>query len=259
MLYSLLWCVYNMVVLCILGLAMSQRRPRKKNFSHEEVIILISKYKDNKSVLKSKFNTFTTNKRKQQTWEEITDAVNGQGVAFREVKDVRKKWSDLKMQAAEDLPKCVPTGGGAKEDIGPYSSLVLDVLGEDSPCLLGVEGGGVESGEPVEETPSPPPEDCPPSPGPTHRDAGPSHQRVRSPTPEPAITTDQPLPPPSKRQRPSQETEESLDGLKYELLRVEIEKVKEETLKIRAEKGKIELEKFKLHLEILKLQEELKS
>ena len=61
-----------------------------------------------------------------------------------------------------------------------------------------------------------------------------------------------------KCKRPSQERENSLDSLKYELLRVEIEKVKD-TSKIRAEKEKRNLEKFKLNLEILKLQEELKA
>jgi hypothetical protein len=237
---------------------MSDRRPRKKNFTHDEVIILITKYKENKSALESKFNTFTTNKIKQQIWEEITEAVNAKGVVLREAKDVRKKWSDLKIQETEDFPKSVSTGGGPKEDIGPYSSLVLDILGEDSPCLIGVEGGGVESGVSVKETPTPPLEDCPPSPGP-------SHQPVQSPTPEPAITGSgsgsepQLLPPPSKRLKRPREGKEDLDILRHELISVEIEKVKEEILKIRAEKEKIDLEKYKLNLEILKLQEELKA
>ena len=256
------------MVLCFSGLAMSDRRPRKKNFTHDEVIILITKYKENKSALESKFNTFITNKIKQQIWEEITEAVNAKGVALREAKDVGKKWSDLKIQATEDFPKSVSTGGGPKEDIGPYSSLVLDILGEDSPCLIGVEGGGVESGVSVKETPTPPLEDCPPSPGPTQCDAtsqGPSHQPVQSPTPEPAITGSgsgsepQLLPPPSKRLKRPREGKEDFDSLRYELLSVEIEKVKEEILKIRAEKEKIDLEKYKLNLEIRKLQEELKA
>lgn len=73
---------------------MSDRRPRKKNF-------LLSKYKQNKKSLESKLNNFVTNKWKQQIWEDITDTINAKGVEHRDVKDVRKKWSDLKMQAVD--------------------------------------------------------------------------------------------------------------------------------------------------------------
>ena len=30
--------------------------------------------------------------------------------------------------------------------MGPYSSMVLDIIGDTSPCLRGIVGGGVESG-----------------------------------------------------------------------------------------------------------------
>lgn len=57
------------------------------------------------------------------------------------------------MQAVEDFPQNVPTGGGPKPDMGPYSLLVLDIVGEYSPTVIGVSCG-VESGT-AEEAPAP--------------------------------------------------------------------------------------------------------
>lgn len=266
---------------------MSDRRPRKRNFAHDEIIILLSKYSDNKCLLESKFNNFATNKRKLQAWEDITEAINARGVEQRDVKDVRKKWSDLKMQAAEDFPKTVATGGGPKADIGPYSSLVLDILGDDSPSLIGVPGGGIESGT-VEETI---PDFCPPSPPSvvltlcapqsisqatsqasailttspaTAASTSPTTAAPTSPTtaastaPASGSTEVEMAPSAPKRLRVTR-GKHDVDSLRCELFSVEIEKVKQETLKIKAEREVLDLEKIKLNLEIIKLQEQLKA
>lgn len=49
------------------------------------------------------------------------------------------------MQAVEDLYKNFPTGCGPKPELGPYSSLVSDLVGEDSPSVIDISCG-VESG-----------------------------------------------------------------------------------------------------------------
>ena len=88
---------------------MSDRQARKKNFTHDEIVVLLNLYSENKALLEAKLNNFIT-KKKKETWEHITEAITAKGVELREVKDVRKKWSDLKMQAAEDFPKNVQLG-----------------------------------------------------------------------------------------------------------------------------------------------------
>ena len=250
---------------------MSDRRPRKKNFTHEEILILLSKYKLNKGPLESKFNTFVTNKVKQQIWEDITDTINSKGVEHRDVKEVRKKWSDLKMQAVEDFPRNVPTGGGPKPDMGPYSSLVLDIVGEDSPSVIGISCG-VESGT-AEDAPAPvspkslpatalAPTPAPPPPHTAEQPLSPPAETCLLETPQDGSNTH--LPPAAKRAKgnrrpPTPSTVENIDTLRCQLFKAEIEKLKQETEKIQAEKEKIELEKIKLNIEIFTLKEDLKT
>lgn len=262
---------------------MTDRRARKRNFTHEEIIILITKYKQHQAILESKFNNFVTNKKKQEIWDDITNAINAKGVEHRDVKEVRKKWSDLKMQAVEDFPRHVPTGGGPKPDMGPYSTLVLDIIGEDSPSVVGLSDG-IESESPQEPpaaraTPSPPTPASPPkAASPTF--ISPAEEPVPSPAshqhPEPSCRAGKrpkpriqeeacspPVPPPAKRPKehmpPAPIMSEDLHKLRCQLFNAEIEKLNHETQKIKAEKEKIELEKVKLNLEIFKLEEDLKA
>ena len=69
------------------------------------------------------------------------------GLNNRTSHEVNHKWKDLKSLAKKDLSarKNPGTGGGNKRKEGPYTELVLDIIGLDSPCLMGV-GGGIETG-----------------------------------------------------------------------------------------------------------------
>lgn len=114
---------------------MEEKRNRKKNFSHEEILILIDGYKENKTVLESKLNSSVTNRKKGEIWQDITNKINAKGCEQREIKEVRKKWSDLKTQAIEDFPrtKHVPTGGGPRPEPSPYSTVILEILATTHP------------------------------------------------------------------------------------------------------------------------------
>lgn len=48
-----------------------------------------------------------------------------------------------KKKVTENLPrsKHFPTGGGPKPEVGPYSSLVLDVIREVSPAVNSIDFG----------------------------------------------------------------------------------------------------------------------
>ena len=79
-------------------MAEKDKRNRKKNFSHDEIMILLEGYKENQSILESKFNSCVTNRKKNDAWNKILNEINAKGCQEREIKEIKKKWSDLKTQ-----------------------------------------------------------------------------------------------------------------------------------------------------------------
>ncbi|XP_058606033.1 nuclear apoptosis-inducing factor 1-like isoform X1 [Onychostoma macrolepis] len=244
---------------------MEEKRNRKKNFSHEEILILIDGYKENKTVIESKLNSSVTNRKKCEIWQDITNKINAKGFEQREVKELRKKWSDLKTQAIEDFPrtKHVPTGGGPRPEPGPYSTVILEIIGDNSPTVCGITGveSGIEAADMAQTgviaSSQPTPGTCaenivlPASTGDPpvlHAD-------------HPGSTQDKELPPSVENARKRKRANELDDDINYnrcKLLKLECAKVEEEILKIKSERKKIDLENVKINLEIIKLQEELK-
>lgn len=75
----------------------------------------------------------------------ITAAVNEAegGLGGRTVDEVKKKWKDLLQAARRDsslLKPPPPTGGGPPPKISPYSTIIMDVFGDDSPAFNGLKG-----------------------------------------------------------------------------------------------------------------------
>ncbi|KAJ8307753.1 hypothetical protein KUTeg_014693 [Tegillarca granosa] len=117
---------------------------RKRNFEEQEIGILLSTYKKNFEILNAKFGNAITNKKKKQKWEELANAVNSVRKQNRTVDEIKHKWKDLLSRAKKDFsnrrhPK---TGGGPKPTEGPYTDIVLDIIGEASPVLIGISSGG---------------------------------------------------------------------------------------------------------------------
>ena len=54
--------------------------------------------------------------------------------------EVKKKWKDLLSKAKKDasLQKNPPTGGGPRQQISPYSDIILDIYGKESPSVIGI-------------------------------------------------------------------------------------------------------------------------
>ena len=57
--------------------------------------------------------------------------------------EIRKKWNDLVSKAKKDASsqKNPPTGGGPLPNVSPYSEIVLNMYGRDSPAVICIDGG----------------------------------------------------------------------------------------------------------------------
>ncbi|XP_077466861.1 uncharacterized protein LOC144083171 isoform X2 [Stigmatopora argus] len=75
------------------GRGLAGSRPR---FSYTEVKMLLEEVRRNRYILLRKFNHGVTAEAKKQKWAEITDQINGLGQNHREVRQIMKKWADLK-------------------------------------------------------------------------------------------------------------------------------------------------------------------
>ena len=78
-------------------------------------------------------------------WADTTEALNATGRVPRTVDNVEKKWLELKrkgvaLSSARKRPK---SGGGPPPEQPWYVEHVLDIVGEKSARLVGIEGGHV--------------------------------------------------------------------------------------------------------------------
>ena len=105
----------------------------------------MSQFAENKTLLQSKHSRTVTNQKKAKVWGNITTALNATGTVPRTVDNVKKKWLELKrngvaFSSARKRPK---TGGGPPPEEPWYVEYVLDIVGEKSAILAGIEGGHV--------------------------------------------------------------------------------------------------------------------
>ena len=84
---------------------MEEQRKRKENFTDIEIRKLIELYSQHRHTLTAKQSNTITNKKKQTTWRQITEAINdcSDSGCLRTESDVRKKWKDLLSKAKKDL------------------------------------------------------------------------------------------------------------------------------------------------------------
>ncbi|XP_077578593.1 uncharacterized protein LOC144200368 isoform X1 [Stigmatopora nigra] len=88
-------------------------RPR---FSYTEVKMLLEEVKRNRYILLRKFNHGVSAEAKKQKWAEITDQINGLGQNHREVRQIMKKWADLKCDGKRRMALllCAPAGSAGR-------------------------------------------------------------------------------------------------------------------------------------------------
>ena len=114
---------------------------RKPCFLGGKIRSLIHLFAVHPDDLLSKFNNSNTNEKKKKVWAEITTAVNARAVGVkRTAVEVKKKWKDLLSKAKKDASsqKNPSAGGGPRQHISPYSDIILDIYGKESPSVIGI-------------------------------------------------------------------------------------------------------------------------
>ncbi|KAM4589127.1 uncharacterized protein V3H82_003285 isoform 2-T2 [Fundulus diaphanus] len=102
----------------------------KPRFSYTEVKMLLDEVKKNRHILLKKFNRGVSVDTKKQKWAEITAQINGLGMNQREIRQIMKKWADLKCDGKRRLLALRgPNGSGLKKKrLGPVERMVHRIL-----------------------------------------------------------------------------------------------------------------------------------
>ncbi|XP_028275135.1 flocculation protein FLO11 [Parambassis ranga] len=102
----------------------------KPRFSFTEVKMLLEAVKSNRYIILRKFNQGVSAEAKKQTWAEITDQINGLGENHREVRQIMKKWADLKCDGKRRMAAMRGPNGNnlRKKRLGPVERMVHKIL-----------------------------------------------------------------------------------------------------------------------------------
>ncbi|XP_034384912.1 flocculation protein FLO11 [Cyclopterus lumpus] len=117
------------------GVRGSRLKPR---FSFNEVKLLLEAVKMNRYIILRKFNQGVSAEAKKQTWAEITNQINSLGENHREVRQIMKKWADLKCDGKRRaIALRGPNGSNVrKKNLGPVERMVNKIL------MMSPRGGG---------------------------------------------------------------------------------------------------------------------
>ncbi|XP_076590904.1 uncharacterized protein LOC143323137 isoform X3 [Chaetodon auriga] len=102
----------------------------KPRFSFTEVKLLLEAVKRNRYIILRKFNHGVSAEAKKQTWAEITDQINSLGENHREVRQIMKKWADLKCDGKRRIIALRGPNGNnlRKKNLGPVERMVHKIL-----------------------------------------------------------------------------------------------------------------------------------
>ena len=97
--------------------------------------VLLSEVEARKNVLFGALFYDISSKRKRSGWESVSEAFNAVGSEKRTQAEVKKKWSDIKVDVKRRLPKC------SQNRRGLFEQRVGTTMGDTA--LSGVVGVGV--------------------------------------------------------------------------------------------------------------------
>ncbi|XP_034024098.1 wiskott-Aldrich syndrome protein homolog 1 isoform X2 [Thalassophryne amazonica] len=102
----------------------------KPRFSFTEVKVLLEAVKRNRYIILKKFNQGVSAESKKQTWAKITDQINNLGENHREVRQIMKKWADLKCDGKRRIAALRGPNGCnlRKKHLGPVEKMVHKIL-----------------------------------------------------------------------------------------------------------------------------------
>uniref|UniRef100_A0AAQ6AJ68 Myb/SANT-like DNA-binding domain-containing protein n=1 Tax=Amphiprion ocellaris TaxID=80972 RepID=A0AAQ6AJ68_AMPOC len=148
--------INELLIHSILRSVMAEKR--KRNLSETEIEVLVDEVAARKSILFGGHCSGITNKRKGTEWQHIVTSVNSVSSTERTVAEMKKKWSDLKVEAKKRVAchrQSVSATGGdrGKPEPTPLDSRIASILGTASGCgIVSEKEGDTDLAEPIEET-----------------------------------------------------------------------------------------------------------
>uniref|UniRef100_G3PJF9 Zgc:113149 n=1 Tax=Gasterosteus aculeatus TaxID=69293 RepID=G3PJF9_GASAC len=120
---------YKLIAFRIPGRGVRGGSRLKPRFSFSEVKLLLEAVKRNRYIIQ-KFNQGVSAEAKKQTWSEITDQINSLGENRREVRQIMKKWADLKCDGKRRAIALRGSYGNnvRKKNLGPVERMVNKIL-----------------------------------------------------------------------------------------------------------------------------------
>uniref|UniRef100_A0A8C5CRZ1 Myb/SANT-like DNA-binding domain-containing protein n=1 Tax=Gadus morhua TaxID=8049 RepID=A0A8C5CRZ1_GADMO len=118
-------------------------RGKKRNFTESELEILLHEVEMRKHMLFGTLSTGMNAKQKRSEWERVCEAVNAVGSQQRTHSEIKKKWSDLKVEVKRRVSahrrSVTATGGGTGVgELSPFDLRVAALIGDTA--LTGVVG-----------------------------------------------------------------------------------------------------------------------
>lgn len=84
-------------------MANGERKTKKRNFTQCEIEVLVGEVDTRKKMLFGGHSVGITNAKKALEWQHVADAVNAAASEGRTVAEIKKKWSDIKVDAKKRL------------------------------------------------------------------------------------------------------------------------------------------------------------
>ncbi|XP_010778572.1 uncharacterized protein, partial [Notothenia coriiceps] len=116
-------------------MAKSEKRGKKRNFNNCEVEILVGEVETRQNILFGGHSIGVTNAKKATEWQHVADAVNFASAQGRTVAEIKKKWSDIKVDAKKRLAShrqsvCATGGGKGAPELTPMDERLAGIIGE---------------------------------------------------------------------------------------------------------------------------------
>ncbi|XP_063072725.1 nuclear apoptosis-inducing factor 1-like [Engraulis encrasicolus] len=133
-------------------------KTKKRNFTDCEVEVLIDEVTDRRQTLFGGQSSGVTNSKKAYEWQHVTDAVNAVASQGRTMAEIKKKWSDMKVEAKKSISahrqSVTATGGGeAGPELSEQDAKIAGVIGEKLLSGVVTEQEGDTDAAPQETVP----------------------------------------------------------------------------------------------------------
>ncbi|XP_026113218.1 nuclear apoptosis-inducing factor 1-like [Carassius auratus] len=116
-------------------MANTERKSKKRNFTQCEVEVIVGEVEKRRKMLFGGHSVGITNAKKALEWQTVADAVNAVASQPRTVAEIKKKWSDIKVEAKKRLAlhrQSVSATGGGKgtPELTPLDERLAAIIGE---------------------------------------------------------------------------------------------------------------------------------